>query len=571
MAGKTRHQEIEMSTTPFARLAELGEKLEATAKRTELADLLAGLFRELPPEEVPPAVRMTIGQVFPEWDERALNVSWKAVKAVVDDLHDASPAAQEAAGGKAVDGGEYIHLLLAGHRRQPPSPPPLGLLEVYQTFEEIAATTGRGSVARKEGLLRELFGRANAVEAKYLAKIIYQEMRHGVSEGIMLDGIARAAGVKSGLVRRANQMWGDVGEVALVALTQGAAGLKQASVRLFRPLKPMLAQTAEGMAEAFAQLDGPLALEYKLDGARVQIHRRGDEVCIYSRNLADVTGSLPDVAGEVQTRLAAGEAIVEGEAVAVDARGRPLPFQHLMRRFRRKHAIAATLEEVPVQLYLFDALYVNGRSLVDAPYEARWAALAEAAGDLNVVPRLLPATPEEGAAFAEAAHRDGHEGVMAKALGSAYNPGVRGKAWLKLKHVLSLDLVIVAAEWGYGRRHGWLSNYHLAALDPQSGEYHVVGKTFKGLTDAQFQEMTERLLALEQARKGNAVLVQPRVVVEVLFNEIQASRQYPSGLALRFARISRIRDDKSAADADTAQTLQQLYQEQFRYKGQVRS
>jgi DNA ligase 1 len=571
MAGKTRHQEIEMSTTPFARLAQLGEKLEATAKRTELADLLAGLFRELPPEEVPPAVRMTIGQVFPEWDERALNVSWKAVKAVVDDLHDASPAAQEAAGGKAVDGGEYIHLLLAGHRRQPPSPPPLGLLEVYQTFEEIAATTGRGSVARKEGLLRELFGRANAVEAKYLAKIIYQEMRHGVSEGIMLDGIARAAGVKSGLVRRANQMWGDVGEVALVALTQGAAGLKQASVRLFRPLKPMLAQTAEGMAEAFAQLDGPLALEYKLDGARVQIHRRGDEVRIYSRNLADVTGSLPDVAGEVQTRLAAGEAIVEGEAVAVDARGRPLPFQHLMRRFRRKHAIAATLEEVPVQLYLFDALYVNGRSLVDAPYEARWAALAEAAGDLNVVPRLLPATPEEGAAFAEAAHRDGHEGVMAKALGSAYNPGVRGKAWLKLKHVLSLDLVIVAAEWGYGRRHGWLSNYHLAALDPQSGEYHVVGKTFKGLTDAQFQEMTERLLALEQARKGNAVLVQPRVVVEVLFNEIQASRQYPSGLALRFARISRIRDDKSAADADTAQTLQQLYQEQFRYKGQVRS
>jgi len=558
-----------MSATPFARLAELGEQLEATTKRTEMAELLAGLLRELAPEEVPPAVRMTIGQVFPEWDERALNVSWKAVKAVVDDLHDASPAEQEAAGLQAVDGGEYIYLLLSAHRRQPPAPPPLALLEVYQTFEEIAATSGRGSVARKEALLRELFGRASAVEAKYLAKIIYQEMRHGASEGIMLDGIARAAGVKSRLVRRANQLWGDLGEVASVGLTQGKAGLEQASLRLFRPLKPMLAQTAGDMAEAFDQLDGRLALEYKLDGARVQIHRRGDEVRIYSRNLADVTGSLPDVADAVAAGMVAREAIVEGEAIAVDAQGRPLPFQHLMRRFRRKHAIAATLEEVPVQLYLFDALYVNGRSLGEASYEARWAALAEATGTLTLVPRLLPATPEEGAAFAEEAHRHGHEGVMAKALGSAYNPGVRGKAWLKLKHVLSLDLAIVAAEWGYGRRHGWLSNYHLAALDTMRGEFRVVGKTFKGLTDTQFEDMTERLLALERGRKGNVVLVQPQVVVEVLFNEIQSSRQYPSGLALRFARISRIRDDKSAAEADTLQTLQQLYEEQFRYKGQL--
>jgi DNA ligase 1 len=560
-----------MSSTPFARLAELGEQLEATTKRTAMAELLAGLLRELAPEEVPPAVRMTIGQVFPEWDERALKVSWKAVKAVVDDLHAAPPEAQEAAGRQAVDGGEYIYLLLAEHRRQQPGPPALGLLEVYRAFEEIAATSGRGSVARKEALLRKLFGRATAVEAKYLAKIIYQEMRHGVSEGIMLDGIARAAGVKGRLVRRANQLWGDVGEVALVALTQGEEGLKAATVRLFRPLKPMLAQTADDMAGAFEQLDGRLALEYKLDGARVQIHRRGDEVAIYSRNLADVTGSLPDVAGEIRAGLSASEAIVEGEAVAVDAQGRPLPFQHLMRRFRRKHAIAATLEEVPVQLYLFDALYVNGRMLVDTPYEARWAALAEAAGALTLVPRVLPATPAEGAAFAEAAYRNGHEGVMAKALGSAYSPGVRGKAWLKLKHVHSLDLVIVAAEWGYGRRHGWLSNYHLAALDADTGHHRMVGKTFKGLTDAQFQEMTERLLALERARKGNTVVVQPRVVVEVLFNEIQASRQYPSGLALRFARISRIRDEKPAAEADTLQTLQQLYEQQFRYKGQARS
>jgi DNA ligase-1 len=253
--------------------------------------------------------------------------------------------------------------------------------------------------------------------------------------------------------------------------------------------------------------------------------------------------------------------------VAVDRAGRPLPFQHLMRRFRRKHAVAATLAEVPVQLYLFDTLLVGGQALVDRPYAERWPALEAAAGSLPLVPRLLPKTVEEGAAFAQAAHRAGHEGVMAKALSSSYTPGVRGKSWLKLKHVVSVDLVIVAAEWGYGRRHGWLSNYHLAALDPESGEYRVVGKTFKGLTDAEFEAMTRRLLSLERSRRGNVVRVEPRVVVEVLFNELQESSQYASGLALRFARIHRIRDDKSPADAETLPALQRIYDKQFRYKG----
>jgi len=331
----------------------------------------------------------------------------------------------------------------------------------------------------------------------------------------------------------------------------------------------MLAQTAEDLEEAFARYGGRLALEYKLDGARVQIHRRGDEVRIYSRQLADVTGSLPDVADQVRRDMAAPEGILEGEAIAVDAAGKPLPFQHLMRRFRRKHAVAATLAEVPVRLYLFDALYVDGRPLVDRPNAERWLALEAAAGALPLVPRLLPATPKEGAAFATAAHQAGHEGVMAKELSSTYSPGVRGKSWLKIKHVVSVDLVIAAAEWGYGRRHGWLSNYHLAALDVRTGEYQVVGKTFKGLTDAQFEEMTRRLLALERSRRGNVVIVQPQVVVEVLFNEIQESSQYRSGLALRFARISRIRDDKASTEAETLQALRAMYDKQFEYKGKL--
>jgi DNA ligase-1 len=556
-----------MTDTLFAQLAHLGEQLEQTSKRLELTALLADFLQSLSPAEIAPAVRLVIGQVFPEGDERVLNVGWQTVETVLAELTDAPPAVRDEVMRQAVDGGEVARLLLERARRQPPDPPPLTLLEVLHIFENLATTRGKGSQARKEAILRGLLRRATPGEAKYLVKLIYQEMRHGVNEGLMLEAIARAARVKIGLVRRANQVWGDPGEVARVALTAGEAELKQADPRLFHPLKPMLAQTAEEVSEAFTRYQGQVVLEYKLDGARVQIHRQNDEVRIYSRHLADITASLPDVVAQVRASLAAEEAILDAEAIAVDTHGRPLPFQDLMRRFRRKHAVAATVTEVPVQLHLFDLLYLNRQSLLDTPYQERWAALESVAGQLNLVPRLLPRRLEEGQAFAEAAYRDGHEGVMVKELGSPYTPGIRGKAWLKLKHVVSLDLVIVAADWGYGRRHGWLSNYHLAARDADTGEYRLVGKTFKGLTDSEFEAMTQRLLALERSRQGSTVFVQPQVVVEVLFNEIQASSQYESGLALRFARIYRRREDKNATEADTLQTLFQLYEQQFRYKG----
>ena len=330
---------MQEADTPFAELARLGEQLEATSKRRELAALLADFLCRLAPEEVPPALRMIIGQVFPEWDGRVLNLSWRAVEAVLDELTDAPPPVREEISSQAVDGGQAVRLLLEQARREPPRPPSLTILEVFHVFEEIAGMAGKGSRARKEALLRETLARATPVEAKYLVKIIYQEMRHGVSEGILLDAVAQAAGVEPRLVRRANQFWGDLGEVGLVALSQGEAGLLDAAPRLFRPLKPMLAGTAENLAEAFERFEGQVALEYKLDGARVQIHRHGEAVRIYSRQLSDVTASLPDVAAQIQERLVARETILEGEAVAVDAEGRPLPFQHLMRRFRRKHAL----------------------------------------------------------------------------------------------------------------------------------------------------------------------------------------------------------------------------------------
>lgn len=558
-----------MTATPFSALAELGEQLEQTKKRTELAELLARFLRGLSPEEIPLAVRLTIGQVFPEWDGRTLNVSWKAVMAVVEDLLEPGEGSRDRIWSEAVDGGQVVHLLLQTHRRNPPTPPPLTLLEVYGAFEEIAMTAGRGSRTLKSDLIRGLLQRAQALEAQYLAKIMFQDMRHGVGEGVMLAGIARAAGTKVFSVRRANQLWGDVGEVALVALTEGEPALQSATVRLFRPIKPMLAQTSEEVAEAYDRYGRRFALEYKLDGARVQIHCQAGQVRIYTRNLADVTASLPDVAESVRTELAAEEAILDGEVIAVDPLGRPLPFQHLMRRFRRKRDVAQMVSEIPVQLHLFDLLYADGQSLIDTPNQERWAAMQTAAGGLRTVRRLVPVSSEAAESFIGAAQRGGHEGVMAKDIDSAYSPGSRGKAWLKLKHVMSLDLVILAADWGYGRRHGWLSNYHLAVLDADSGEYSVVGKTFKGLKDTEFKEMTQRLLQLEQGRSGGTVFVQPQVVVEVLFNEIQDSSQYPSGMALRFARISTIRDDKGPGDADTIETLRALYDGQFEYKGRA--
>jgi DNA ligase-1 len=326
---------------------------------------------------------MTIGQIFPEWDGRALNLSWQAVMAALDPLIDAPPARRDELFARAVDGGQVVLLLLEQARRQPPKPPFLTILEVASTLDAIAGIAGRGSRERKGALLRGLLDRATPVEAKMMAKVIYQEMRHGVSEGLMLERIARAAAVPVQLVQRANQLWGDLGEVAQVGLREGEGGLRRAAIHLFRPIKPMLAEMAEGLDEAFERSQGRLALEYKLDGARVQIHRRGDEVRIYSRALSDVTESLPDVTAAVREGLATNEAVLDGEVLAVDAQGRPLPFQQLMRRFRRIHDIADTVAEVPAQLYLFDALLVNGASLVDAPYTERWAALQRVAGGLK--------------------------------------------------------------------------------------------------------------------------------------------------------------------------------------------
>lgn len=565
-----------MAKTLFRELALLGDRMEKTKKRLELAGMVAEFLRSLQEEEIGPGVRLLIGQIFPEWDSRTLNLSWRAVQNVLSQLADLERAEREKIFAEAVDTGQWVRLALERFPKAQPQPPPLTLLEVYRTFETIAETSGPGSRGEKERLLKSLLQRATPVEAKYIVKDVIGEMRHGAQEGILLLAVAKASRLKSGfapsgvpfweeLVSRANMFSGDLGEVAKVALTQGKAGLKNIIPQLFRPLKPMLAQVAEGVQEALLE-HGDTALEHKLDGARVQIHKQGDEVRIYTRHLSEVTASLPEIVTQVRAGLQADSAIVEGEVIAVDATGRPRPFQELMRRFRRIHDVEQLQQEVPVQLYLFDTLLREGQNLVDLPYEKRWEALQEIAGPLPKVERIIPGDAQEAEAFLKQAEDAGHEGVMAKSLKSPYTPGVRGKSWFKIKPAISLDLVILAADWGYGRRHGWLSNYHLAARDEETGEFLEVGKTFKGLTDKEFAEMTQRLLDLEVSRDGGTVYVQPKTVVEVLFNEIQRSPHYPSGLALRFARITRLRDDKSPQEADTIQSMRQIFAAQFQKK-----
>ncbi|HXG16719.1 MAG TPA: ATP-dependent DNA ligase, partial [Calidithermus sp.] len=404
------------------------------------------------------------------------------------------------------------------------------------------------------------------LEREVLHRIITGEMRTGVSDGLVLEAVAEAAGVDVTAVRRAALVLGDLAAVAPIALGGGPAALAGVAPRPFVPLLPMLAELAADFAEVLRAHGGRTALEFKYDGARVQVHAAGGRVAIWSRRLSDVTSSLPDVVAAVRD-LGPTPFILDGEVVALDPAGRPLPFQELMRRFRRVHQVEAAIGRMPLALHFFDCLMAGGESLIDRPYEERWRRLVALTGGRYLAERTVVDSVAAAEAFRRRAVAAGHEGVVAKDLASTYEPGGRGKRWFKIKAAATVDCVIVAADRGSGRRVGWLSNYHLAVRDGQG--WAPVGKTFKGLTDREFAEMTERLWRLAEADDGYTVRVRPEVVVEVEYNEIQKSPTYPSGLALRFARIARIREDKGPAQATTLAELRALYDRQFQVKGRV--
>ena len=559
--------------TSFRELAEICEKIESTTKRNLMVSIVSEFLQKLSLEEVEPAVSMILGRAFPKWDQRTLEVSWATLTSVIRKLTDIDWRMFIEAFNRTGDVGDATRIVLEKSRVKKQATlfeKTLTILEVRRNFEAIAEASGPGSREKKERLLETLLSNSSPVEAKYIVKILIGEMRTGFHEGLMELAVSKAFKIPHTLIQKAVMMRGDIGEVAYLAKKGGKDALTNISFRIFHPIKPMLAQMAENVEEALKEHRGKTAFEYKLDGARIQIHKLGDEVRIFSRRLTDVTASLPEIVEIVRKEVKAKEAILEGEVIAVNETGNPLPFQHLMRRFRRVHGIEDVSKRIPVKLYLFDLIYFDGQSLIDKSYVERRQKLAEISGKISLTKQIITDNVKDAQLFLEQAINAGHEGLVAKKLDSPYTPGVRGKKWFKIKKTLEpLDLVVVAAEYGYGRRHNWLSDYYLAARDEKTGEFLIVGKTFKGLTDKEIIKMTSRLKELAIKEEGRRVIVVPKIVVEVAYNEIQKSPKYRCGMALRFARITRIREDKSPEEADTIQKIKEIYEKQFEKKAKL--
>jgi DNA ligase-1 len=439
---------------------------------------------------------------------------------------------------------------------EPASVPSLHVAEVDRILGELSAESGPGSARRREERLGALLCAATVEEQRFLVGAMLGEMRQGALEGVMVDAIAAAFRADAALVRRALMMSGDLGRTTEAA-REGEAALRAFQLELFRPVQPMLASPADDVETAMAEL-GEASLEYKLDGARVQIHKEGDRVEVYSRRLNIVTPAVPEVVEAVRA-IEASALVLDGETIALRPDGRPHPFQTTMRRFGRRKDVDELRGELPLSLRVFDALRIGEETLIDAPTDTRWQALAAVASPGILVPRIRTRDAAEAEAFFDRALAEGHEGVMAKALDLPYEAGRRGTGWRKLKVAHTLDLVVLAAEWGSGRRQGWLSNLHLGARDPEAGGFVMLGKTFKGMTDELLAWQTEALKARAIGNEGHVVHVRPELVVEIAFNDVQESPHYPGGLALRFARVKRYRDDKTAVEADTIETVRRIH------------
>jgi len=522
----------------FEELAKLAKNLEKTSSRSEKVSSLAAALGKLDPKEAAIAARLLTGEIFPAYSGLELGVGYSLLSEAWRNTKGLTPL----------------------ERRK------LTVTEVYEALVKAAGASGADSRRRKLRLLQSLFVDMSEEEVELLARFIMGEPRLGANEGLLLEALAKTTGADIESVRRAYMFAGDIGDLAELLLS----GVKPESVtlQLFRPVKPMLAEMAGSVREALKECSGRAALEFKYDGIRLQIHKRGREIRLFTRRLTDVTSSLPDVVEKARELIRAEEAVVDCEAVSFHE-GKPLRFQDLVRRVRRKESVERMAREMPLEIKAFDILYLNGRVLVDEPYEARWRILQEVADQSILIERVVTGDVKEAEEFYELSLSRGNEGVVVKKLDSPYTPGVRGRYWFKVKPAETLDLVIVGAEWGHGRRSGWLSDYYLAALDPSTGEFLVVGKTFKGLTDAEFEEMTRKLLELKVKDEGWRVWVKPAIVAEVAFSEVQRSPKYRSGFALRFARIVRLRPDKSPQDIATLEDVRRVYDEQFRTKSKA--
>ena len=504
----------------FSEVASTSGRIANTRSRTEKTALLADLLHRLEPLEVEAAVAFLSG---------------------------GPRQARLGLGGAGVQGAARVPRA---------SVPSLTVRDVDETLGRIASLSGAGSGSERPRLFASLLGQATEEEADFLIRLVLGELRQGALGGLMEEALAKATQIPVSEIRRAMMISGDTRAVAHAALTEGTAGLSRFRLQLFRPLQPMLAQPGEDLDEALERL-GEAALEYKIDGARVQVHKSGSEVRVYSRLLNDVTVAVPEIVDAVRA-LPAREMILDGEVIALRPNRRPLPFQLTMRRFGRKLDVEGLRSEIPLTPFFFDLLHLDGRDWIDAPARERIDALGGAVPGLTI-PRRLVTDPKEAEAFLEESLARGHEGIMAKSVAAPYEAGRRGFSWLKIKPAHTLDLVVLAAEWGHGRRSGKLSNIHLGARDPVSGGFVMLGKTFKGMTDAMLEWQTKRFQEIAVATDGYTVQLRPAIVVEVAFGDVQESPHYPAGLALRFARVKRYREDKTAAQADTLETVRGIH------------
>jgi DNA ligase-1 len=520
----------------FVTLAATSAAVAAVSGRRAKVELLATALRGLEPSEIAAGAAYLAGELR----QRQTGVGWASLRGLPP----------------------------------PAEVPTLTVDDVDRAVGEIAAVNGTGAQGRRRELLGRLFAAATSDEQVMLRGLFTGELRQGAQAGLLVDAVAKAAGVELAAVRRALLLAGDLKTVAVAALTGGASALAAFALQVGRPLAPMLAQSASSVAEALATTGVPAVVDVKLDGIRIQVHRSGDDVAVFTRSLDEITPRLPAVVAAVRA-LPAREIVLDGEVIALDPAGRPRPFQETSSRAATRgarRAVAAegaggdSAPESPVGAaltpYFFDLLHLDGTDLLDAPGRERWAALAEAVPQGLLVGRSVAAEVAGAARAFEAAVDAGHEGVVVKAPDAPYDVGRRGGAWIKVKPRHTLDLVVLAVEWGHGRRKGWLSNLHLGARDPQTGGFVMLGKTFKGLTDEMLRWQTERFLDLAVARGDWLVKVHPVQVVEVAFDGVQASPRYPGGVALRFARVVRYRHDKAAAEADTIDTVRAIHKGQ---------
>ena len=498
----------------LSEMADASEAVAGTSSRLAKVEVLARALHDAGSAEVTIAVAYLSGEL----PQRQIGVGWAT-------LRDAAPPAAE---------------------------PSLTLTDVDAAFTAIGSVSGKGSVAARRELVDGLFGRATAREQSFLLRLLSGELHQGALEGVMADAIARAAQVPGPVVRRALMLCGSMGMVAQTALAEGSAGLGKFGLQVGRPIGPMLASSAQAIADALARIS-PAAVEWKMDGIRIQVHISGGRARLFTRTLDEITDRMPEVTGAL-AGLPVRDAVLDGEVIALREDGRPHPFQVTASRTARRTGEAAA-RAAGLSVFLFDVVHLDGVDLIDRPGGERFAALARVVPEPLRMPRLVTRSVQEATAFFDDSLAHGHEGVVVKSLDTPYTAGRRGAGWIKVKPRHTLDLVILAAEWGHGRRRGWLSNLHLGARDPAAGGFVMLGKTFKGLTDEMLAWQTERLLALEDRRDAHTVYVRPELVAEIAFDGVQRSPRYPGGLALRFARVLRYREDKAAAEADTIEAV----------------